>query len=86
MVDNKAVASRKMRDIAETVAKGKGIPLQLAVTGGSTDAAAIQEHGALMIPIGVPVRYTHSTVEVCSLKDMEKCVELIVGMVKEILA
>ena len=74
-----------MRKLAEDVAKDQNINLQIAITGGSTDGAAIQDCGAAMIPIGVPVRYTHSKVECSSLQDMKDSVNIILGIVEKLL-
>jgi len=56
------------------------IPYQLSVSeGGTTDATAIHltRSGIPTGVIGVPTRYIHSPVELLSLKDLDKCAELI---------
>lgn len=47
--------------------------------GGGTDAAAIQQcrAGALSTTVGAPVRYMHSTVQVCSGADMDATVAML---------
>ena len=47
--------------------------------GGGTDASAIQKAkaGALATTIGAPVRYMHSTVQLCHADDIEATVELL---------
>lgn len=47
--------------------------------GGGTDASAIQKAkaGALATTIGAPVRYMHSTVQMCHADDIEATVELL---------
>ncbi len=65
MFDSAAVASPKLRKLLEEVAKAAKIPLQYGTGGGSTDGAAVQQCGALMMPIGIPMRYTHSNGRVC---------------------
>jgi len=54
------------------------IPCQRNV-GGGTDASAIQQSraGALSTTIGAPVRYMHSTVQLCHAADVEATVELL---------
>ena len=77
MFDRVAFASRTlMRHITEAAA-AEDIPLQLAVTGGTTDGAALQTFGTAMIPLGVPIRYVHSPTEVMSLKDFDNLVRLV---------
>jgi putative aminopeptidase FrvX len=77
MFDRMAFASRSlMKQISDAAAK-EGIPLQVAVTGGATDGAAIQTFGVAMIPLSVPIRYVHSPTEVMSLRDYDNLVRLL---------
>lgn len=78
MFDNVAIASPKLRELVEQVAKAAKIPLQYGTGGGSTDGAAMQDTGCLMMPLGIVMRYTHSPTEVASISDMENLVKLIV--------
>ena len=70
MLDSAAIASPKLRKMIEGVAKRGRVPLQAGSGGGATDVAVIQEFGALAMPIGIPMRYTHSPTECASLKDI----------------
>lgn len=47
--------------------------------GGGTDASAIQRSkaGALAATVGAPVRYMHSTVQLCHVDDIEATVDLL---------
>jgi endoglucanase len=84
LVDTRMVTSRRLRSFVEDLAVKKNIPFQLGVVGGSTDAAAVQlaRKGVPILPICIPCRYTHATVEVVSLKDLEATVTLL-GQVVE---
>lgn len=82
MMDSRAVASPKLRDFVLDLAKRNRIPVQIGVTGGSTDGAAVQECGALMLPIGVPLRYTHSPTECAHMDDIKNMVRLITKIVE----
>lgn len=84
MFDNAAVASPKLRKMLEEVAKAARIPLQYGTGGGSTDGAAMQDFGSLMMPIGIPMRYTHSPTECASISDMENAVKLVVKIAERI--
>jgi putative aminopeptidase FrvX len=84
MFDNAAVASPKLRKLLEEVAKANKIPLQYGTGGGSTDGAAMQEFGSLMMPIGIPMRYTHSPTECASMKDIDNTVKLVVKAAERI--
>ena len=48
--------------------------------GGGTDASALQRTGvgALATTIGAPVRYMHSTVQLCHADDIEATIRLLV--------
>jgi putative aminopeptidase FrvX len=84
MFDNAAIASPKLRRMLEEVAKAAKIPLQYGTGGGSTDGAAMQDFGSLMMPIGIPMRYTHSPTECASMKDIENTVKLVVKVAERI--
>ena len=84
MFDSAAIASPKFRKIIEAVAKKGKIPLQAGSGGGATDGAAIQEFGALAMPIGIPMKYTHSPTECASMKDLRNTSKLLVLLVEHI--
>jgi putative aminopeptidase FrvX len=84
MFDRMAFASRTlMKRISETAA-ARDIPLQVAVTGGTTDGAALQTFGTAMIPLSVPIRYVHSPMEIMSLEDFDNLVRLLVLVGRDI--
>jgi len=58
--------------------------LQYGTGGGSTDGAAMQDFGSLMMPLGIPMRYTHSPTECASLKDMENSSKLLIKVLERI--
>jgi len=84
LVDVRMIASPKFRKLIDRVAKTGKIPLQYGVTGGSTDGAAMQTSGALTMPMGIPMRYTHSATEMVHLDDLEVLIKLLTATVKEI--
>lgn len=84
MFDNAAIASPKLRKMLEEVAKAAKIPLQYGTGGGSTDGAAMQDFGSLMMPIGIPMRYTHSPTECASMKDIGNTTKLVVKVAERI--
>jgi endoglucanase len=65
-------------------AKADGIAYQLEMlTGGTTDAAAIQTARA-GVPSGcisIPCRYIHTTSETVDIRDVEACIDLLAGLV-----
>ena len=63
------------------------LPHQLGTFfGGLTDASYVQYTGVgvPVIEIGVPVRYTHSPIEVASLTDLRSTIELLTTFIREI--
>ena len=82
LVDNRMITSQKLGRWAWDLARDKKISLQRGVTGGSTDAAAVQlaRKGLTVLPIGLPCRYTHSLVETVSIQDLKSAVSLILEM------
>ncbi len=84
MVDTRAISSPKMVDHFKDAAEDAGIPYQYGVTGGTTDGMALQESGCLTLSIGVPVKYSHSTVECADWKDVRNLIDLIVEGVKRL--
>lgn len=53
------------------------IPLQFGVTGGGNDGAAFTPHGAVNIPLGWPLRYSHSAVEYLDLRDLVALADIV---------
>ncbi len=86
MFDRVAFASRTLMKRISAAAEAKKIPVQVAVTGGATDGAALQTFGAAMIPLSVPIRYVHSPTEVMSLRDYDNLVRLLVLVAQRITA
>lgn len=84
MVDVRMIASPKFRARIEAIAKKEKIPLQFGVTGGSTDGAIIQTSGAITMPIGIPMRYTHSSTEIVHMGDLANLIKLLTATVKEL--
>jgi putative aminopeptidase FrvX len=84
MLDHGAVASPKLRKMIEDIARVNKIPLQYGTGGGSTDGAAMQEYGSLMMPLGIPMRYTHSPIECASLKDMQNASKILVKVAERL--
>ncbi len=77
VADRRGVASQYLREKVLKIAKNNGIPVQEAVSGGSTDASTMFEHGMNSIPICIPVKYTHSPVEMIHLADVKNLIDLI---------
>jgi putative aminopeptidase FrvX len=74
-------------DLFERSADAAGVPLQRsAQTGVLTDLSYVQlaGEGVASIDIGFPMRYSHSSLEVCDLADLEWLCSLLLAALPEI--
>jgi len=80
VMDRLTISDRKLVSFLLQIAEKAGIKTQINL-GGGTDASIIQRHrtGARVCTIGAPTRYMHSTVQMCSLEDIESTIELLVA-------
>ncbi len=81
--DRRGASSELLRDKVMKIARDNGIPVQIAITGGSTDAAVAFNHGLRALPICIPVKYTHSPVEMSHLNDIKNAIELVEKIVED---
>ncbi len=78
IMDRLTIGDRRLVRFLFDLAERHGIPAQKNI-GGGTDASAIQRAraGALTTTIGAPVRYMHTTCQLCHAADIEATVELL---------
>ncbi len=78
LIDNLTIGDRRLIRFLIDLCEQHGIAYQRNI-GGGTDASAIQrtKRGALSTTIGAPVRYMHSTVQLCHEDDIEATVALL---------
>ncbi|MBZ0294391.1 MAG: M20/M25/M40 family metallo-hydrolase [Anaerolineae bacterium] len=72
-----------VRDWMVDRAEADGVPYQLELlTGGTTDAAAIQltQAGVPSGCISIPCRFVHTTSETVDIRDVQACVDLLAGL------
>ncbi|MEB3860216.1 MAG: M42 family metallopeptidase [Desulfurococcales archaeon] len=84
-VDNAYIADRKLVSRVESIARSAGIDYQLATAGGGTDAGALQRRGVKVLALGIPVKYSHSSVEVMNLADLRGMADLVKALSEELL-
>ena len=82
-VDNSNVAPRRWVDRVVEIARKNSIPAQYGVTGGGNDGAAFVPYGSVDIPLGWPLRYSHSAAEVVDLKDVEALARIVAALARE---
>ncbi len=83
VVDNLTIGHAGLIRSMIEMCKERGIPCQKNI-GGGTDATALQQgrSGAIATTVGAPVRYMHSTVQLCHADDMDATVNLLIGMMQ----
>lgn len=84
---NNPIVDKKINKKLMEIAERKQIPYQIETSGGRTCTDADEIHLAgLGVPVAlvsIPLRYMHNPAEVCSMGDVENCVELIAGYLCE---
>jgi endoglucanase len=83
VMDGHTISDRSLFRYLVQLGEEKGIRTQINL-GGGTDAAIIQRHrtGARVCTIGPPTRYMHSTVQMCSIEDIESTIQLLVAFLE----
>ncbi len=84
MIDVRMMSSPRFIQHFKHSADAENIPYQYGVTGSTTDGAALQESGSLTVSLGVPVRYSHSTVEVAHWRDISNLPRLLAAGVRRL--
>ncbi|MGC8663153.1 MAG: M42 family metallopeptidase [Thermoplasmata archaeon] len=82
-IDAKGINSLKLRKKVMDIANKNGIPFQELATGGSTDAAGTFELGIPSLAICFPIRYTHTTVEMVDLNDIQNEIKFLEKIVRD---
>ena len=76
-LDNSSVTPPALLDSLVALAGSRGIPLQVGTTNGGNDGSAFAEFGVPDVPIGWPLRYSHSPIETADLRDVAHLAELV---------
>ncbi len=77
VVDNSSVTPPPVVDTLRRLAARRRIPLQVGTTNGGNDGSAFTAWGVVDVPIGWPLRYSHSPVEVIDLNDLVELARLV---------
>jgi putative aminopeptidase FrvX len=80
-VDNSNTTPLAYVDRVVALAKESGIPAQYGVTGGGNDGSVFLRYGSVDVPLGWPLRYSHSAAEVIDTLDLDA-----LGMIIEVIA
>ncbi|MGH7510127.1 MAG: M42 family metallopeptidase [Gemmatimonadales bacterium] len=79
-VDNSSVTPPAHLDSLVALARAAGVPLQVGTTNGGNDGSAFEPYGVPDVPIGWPLRYSHSPVETMDLRDAAALADMIVAV------
>jgi putative aminopeptidase len=82
-VDNSNIAPREYVERVINLAHENSIPVQYGVTGGGNDGAVFQRYGSVDIPLGWPLRYSHSPGEVIDTRDVDALARIITVLAKK---
>jgi putative aminopeptidase FrvX len=82
-VDNSNVTPRRWVDHVLEIARKNQIPAQYGVTAGGNDGSVFVPYDVVDVPLGWPLRYSHSPVEVSDLKDVEALARIVAALVRE---
>ncbi len=86
VVDSGHIVPPAIKNLMISRAEAAGIAYQLEIlTGGSTDAAAIQTalSGIPSGVISIPCRYVHTTSETVDINDVQACIDLLAALVEQ---
>jgi putative aminopeptidase FrvX len=76
-LDNSAVTPPAYLDSLVSVARTRRIALQVGTTNGGNDGSVFGVYGVPDVPIGWPLRYSHSPAETIDLRDLLSLADMI---------
>jgi putative aminopeptidase FrvX len=81
-VDNSNITPREYVDRVVKLAQDNGIAAQYGVTGGGNDGAVFTRYGSVNIPLGWPLRYSHSPGEVIDTRDVDALSKIVTALAR----
>jgi putative aminopeptidase FrvX len=76
-LDNSSVTPPPLVDSLVALARARRIPLQVGTTNGGNDGSVFAAYGVPNVPIGWPLRYSHSPAETIDLRDAASLADMI---------
>ncbi len=76
-LDNSSATPPALLDSLVALARVSRITLQLGTTNGRNDGSVLSEYGVPDVPIGWPLRYSHSPAETIDLRDVVSLADMI---------
>ena len=81
-VDNSNIVPSALVEKVIQLAAANKIPVQFGATGGGNDGSAFTRYGSVDIPLGWPLRYSHSPAEVIDTRDADALSKIISAIAK----
>jgi putative aminopeptidase FrvX len=81
-VDTGSAAPKDAVDRVRRLAAEHFIPLQFGVTSGGNDGQPFAARGSVDVPLGWPLRYSHTQVETADLRDLEALARLVTELAR----
>ena len=82
-LDNSSVTPPPLVDSLVALARARRIPLQVGTTNGGNDGSVFAAYGVPDVPIGWPLRYSHSPAETIDLRDVASLAEMIQAVAED---
>src|SRR6266404_4091389 len=82
-VDNSSITPPAYVDSLVALARARGVALQIGTTNGGNDGSTFLPYGVVDVPLGWPLRYSHSPVEIVDLKDLVSLADLVRGVAED---
>jgi putative aminopeptidase FrvX len=76
-LDNSSITPPAYVDSLAQLARARGVALQIGTTNGGNDGSTFTPYGVVDVPMGWPLRYSHSPAEVVDLKDLLSLADLV---------
>jgi endoglucanase len=76
-LDNSSATPPALVDSLVSLARARGIQLQVGTTNGGNDGSAFAPYGVPDAPIGWPLRYSHTPAETIDLKDVASLADMV---------
>jgi putative aminopeptidase FrvX len=76
-LDHSSVTPPALVDSLAALARARRIPLQIGTTNGGNDGSVFAAWGVPDVPIGWPLRYSHSPAELMDLKDLVHLADIV---------
>jgi putative aminopeptidase FrvX len=82
-LDNSSVTPPALVDSLAAVARARRISLQVGTTNGGNDGSMFVPYGVPDVPIGWPLRYSHSPAETIDLRDVVSLAAMIQAVAEQ---